>query len=102
MVKGFDDSKYLLVASCETTNCFIAIPIKERTSEVIAEALVYIMICIFGTSKLLIVEKASSFGGEMIQFILRDIKCQSKIISLFNHESFRTERQIKTTGKMIK
>ena len=55
----------------------------------------------FGLLKLLTVDKDLALTGA-IQFILRAISCQLKIISLFNHEGFTTERVKHMIGKMKK
>ena len=66
-----------------------------------AEAPVHTIICIFGPTKVLPVDKDSAFTGEVSQFILRAINCPLKLLSPFNHGSLRTERQVHTVGKMI-
>ena len=71
MLKAFDCFKYMLVAAYEKMNFELAISIKTRVTQVIAEALIYKFICIFGPSRLLIEEKDSAFTGEVIQFILK-------------------------------
>ena len=57
MQKGFDDFKYLLVATCEISNFVLAIPIKTSALQVVAETNIHRVICIFVTQKLLMVEK---------------------------------------------
>ena len=44
----------------------------------------------FWSSKLLAVDKDSTFTGEVIQFINQDTNCLLKIISLSNHSSYLT------------
>ena len=62
MLMAFDDVKYLLVASCEIANFVPTNPIKIRL--VVADVLIHKVICIFGTPKLLIVEKDFVFTAK--------------------------------------
>ena len=64
MLKGFYDLKYLLINMCEITNFMLAIPIKLRIAQAIAETLVHRSICTFGPSRLIIMDKGSAFTRE--------------------------------------
>ena len=52
ILQGFEDFKHLLVASCDITNCNVAILLKKKHAVVISEALTHRIICIFGLPKL--------------------------------------------------
>ena len=57
MQKGFDDFKHLIVTTFTIPNFTLAIPIKSRIAQVIAEDLLHRHIGNFGLPKLLIVDK---------------------------------------------
>ena len=69
-------------------------------TQVVAEALVHRVICTLGTSTP--EDKYSALTVEVIQFILRTINCQLKVISHFHQGSLRIERQIQAVNKMVK
>ena len=101
MPQGFDNFKFLLVVTCELTNFTLAIPLKQRTAQVVAEALLHRLICIFGLPRLLIVDQDKGFTAQVIQYMLAAIDCKLKIISPYNHGSSKTERQIRTISSII-
>ena len=98
MTNGFDDFKYLLVATCEIPNFIIAMPIKSKTA--------------WGTAGSLVQREPLA-----PQNIWLDIKIQhsQKLLSLFfkasisnwkiirpsNDDSLRRERQFQTIRKII-
>ena len=71
MPEGFDDFKYLLVATHEITNFILAIPIKTKAAQVLGEAFIHIVIYIFGSPKLLMVDKDSAYTGDVINTKLK-------------------------------
>ena len=71
MPQGFDNFKYLLVIMCEITNFVLAITIKSRVVQVLAETSIHRVKCMCSLPKLLIVDIEFNF----IQFILRVINC---------------------------
>ena len=80
MPEGFDYFKTNLLATCEITNPIIAIPVKTRATQVVAEVLPHRVICIFGLPKLLRFDKHSIFTEKVNTFILRTINFILKII----------------------
>ena len=101
MPKGFDGFEFLLVVTCEMTNFTIAIPLKGRTAEVIAEALLHRVVAIFGIPKLLLVDQDAALTGKVIKALTIALGCQLKVISPYNHGSSKTERQIQTISNII-
>ena len=101
MPQGFDDYKFLLIATCEQTNFTVAIPLKERNAETIAEALVHRVFCIVGPPRNLSVDKDAALTGVVIRMVLEALECNLHIISPWNHGSSKAERQIQTIGYMI-
>ena len=61
-----------------------AIPIKTTVAQLVAGTLIHRGIHISSLPTYLLVDKDLAFMGEVIQFFLRVIKCQLKIISPFN------------------
>ena len=98
MLKGFDNFKYLLVATCDITNILVVILIKTEAVQVVAGARIH-RIHTFWSTKVISGRQRFSFTGKVSQFILRAINCQLKIISIFIHISVGTERQIQKNAK---
>ena len=78
----------------------IAIPLRDRQTQTVAEALVYQVIYLFGPPSYGIYE-AMEFTSTIIQAILTMLNCRLKVISPYNHGSSKCERQIKTISKII-
>ena len=75
MPEKFDDFKYVLLGTCEITNIMFPITIRSRAPQVIVEVFIQRIICIFGPPKLSMVDKDSTFTGEINQLILYSISC---------------------------
>ena len=80
MPQAFCGYHLLLVITCDQTNFTIAVPLKDRQTQTIAEALIYRVIYLFGPP--------------------RQIVCD-EVISPYNHGSSNCERQIKTISEII-
>ena len=62
----------------------------------IAEALIYRVIYLFGPTRQIICDEATEFSSAIIQAILCMLNCRLKVISPYNHGSSKCERQIRT------
>ena len=91
----------LLVITCDQTNFTIAVPLRDRQTQTIAEALIYRVIYLFGPPRWIVCDKAAEFTSAIIQAILTVLNCRLKVISPYNHGSSKCERQIKTISKII-
>ena len=67
----------------------------------IAEALIYRVIYLFGPPRWIVCDEAVEFTLAIIQAILTMLNCRLKVISPYNHGSSKCERQIKTISDII-
>ena len=61
MPQAFRGYHLLLVITCDQTNFMIAVPIRDRTAQTVAEALIYRVIYFFGPPRQIIVMKLLNF-----------------------------------------
>ena len=101
MPQAFGGYHLLLVITCDQTNFTIAIPLRDRTAQTIAEALIYRVIYLFGPPRQIISDEATEFTSAIIQAILCMLNCRLKVISPYNHGSSKCERQIRTISEII-
>ena len=91
----------LLVITCNQTNFTIVVPLRDRQTQTIAEALIYRVIYLFGPPRWIVCDDAAEFTSAIIQAILTMPNCRLKVISPYNHGSSKCERQIKTISDII-
>ena len=101
MPKAFGGYHLLLVITCDQTNFTIAVPLKDRQTQTIAEALIYRVIYSFSPPTCIVCDEATEFTSAIVQAILTMLNCRLKVISPYNHGSSKCERQIKTVSKII-
>ena len=101
MPQAFGGYHLLLVITCNLTNFTIAVPLRDRQTQTIAEALVYRVIYLFGPPRQIVCDEATEFTSEIVQLILMMLNCRLKVISPYNHGSSKCERQIKTISEII-
>ena len=101
MPQSFRGYHLLLVITCDQTNFTIAIPLRDRTAQTIAEALIYRVIYLFSPPRQIISDEATEFTSAIIQAILCMLNCRLKVISPYNHGSSKCERQIRTISEII-
>ena len=101
MPKAFGGYHLLLVITCDQTNFTIAVPLRDRTAQAVAEALIYRVIYLFGPPRQIISNEAMEFSSAIIQAILCMFNCRLKVISPYNHGSSKCERQIRTISEII-
>ena len=94
MPQAFRGYHLLLVITCDQTNFTIAVPLRDRTAQTVAEALIYRVIYLFGPPRQIICDEATEFSSAIIQAILCMLNCRFKVISPYNHGSSKCERQI--------
>ena len=61
MPQAFGGYHLLLVITCDQTNFTIAVPLRDRTAQMVAEALIYRVIYLFGPPRQIIVTKLQNF-----------------------------------------
>ena len=101
MPQAFGGYHLLLVITCDQTNFTIAVPLRNRQTQTIAEALIYRVIYLFGLPRWIVCHEATEFTSAIIQAILTMLNCRLKVISPYNHGSSKCERQIKTISEII-
>ena len=67
----------------------------------VAEALIYRVIYLFGPPGQIICDEATEFSSAIIQAILCMLNCRLKVISPYNHGCSKCERQIRMISKII-
>ena len=101
MPQAFGGYHLLLVITCNQTNFTIAVPLRDRQTQTIAEALIYRVTYLFGPPRCIVCDKATEFTPAIVQAILTMLNCRLKVISPYNHGSSKCERQIKTISEII-
>ena len=98
MPQAFRGYHLLLVITCYQTNFTIAVPLRDRTAQTVAEALIYRVIYLFGPPRQIICDEATQFYSAIIQAILC---CRLNMISPYNHSSSKCERQMQMISEII-
>ena len=101
MPQAFGGYHLLLVIPCDQTNFTIAVPLRDRTAQMVVEALIYRVIYLFGPPRQILCDEATEFSSAIIQAILCMLNCRLKVISPYNHGSSKCERQIRTISEII-
>ena len=101
MPQAFGGYHLLLIITCNQTNFTIAVPLRDRQKQTVAEALIYRVIYLFGPPRQIVCDEATEFTSAIVQVILTMLNCRLKVISPYNHGSSKCERQIKTVSKII-
>ena len=101
MPQAIGGYRLLLIITCDQTNFTIAVPLRDRTAQTVAEALIYRVIYLFGPPRQIICDEATEFLSAIIQAILCMLNCRLKVISSYNHGSSKCERQIRTISEII-
>ena len=101
MPQAFGGYHLLLVITCDQTNFTIAVPLRDRQTQTVAEALIYRVIYLFGPPRQKVCDEATEFTSAVVQVILTMLNCRLKVISPYNHGSSKCKRQIKTISEII-
>ena len=101
MSMGILYHEFLLIATCEKTNFVHAIPMQNRQTEMIANALLHRVSCLTGPPTKLSIDQDSALTSQVIKEKLTSLECTMQIISPWNHGSSKAERQIQMIGNMI-
>ena len=101
MPQAFGGYHFLLVTTCNQTNFTIAVPLRDRQTQIIAKALIYRVIYLFGPPRQIVCDEATEFTSAIVQAIPTMLNCSLKVISPYNHGSSKCERQIKTISEII-
>ena len=101
MPQAFGGYHLLLVITCDQTNFTIALPLRDRQAQTVANALIYRVIYLFGPPRQIVCDEATEFTSSIVQAILMMLNCRLKVISPYNHGSSKCESQIKTISEII-
>ena len=101
MPQGILKYEHLLIATCEKTNFVYAIPLQNKKTQTIADALIHRVFFLTGPSSKLSIDQDSALTLQVISEVLKSLECTMQIISPWNHGSSKAERQIQTIGNMI-
>ena len=97
MSQAFGGYHLLLLITCDQTNFTIAISLRDRQTQMVAEALVYQVIYLFGPPRQIVCDEPTGFTSAIIQAILTVLNYTLKVI----HGSSKYKRQIKTICEII-
>ena len=61
MPQAFGGYHLLLVITCDQNYFTIAVPLRDQTTQTVAEALIYRVICLFGPQRQIICDEATEF-----------------------------------------
>ena len=81
MPMGIIYHEYLLIATCEKTNFVHAIPMQNRQTETIANALLHCVCCLTGPPTKLSIDQDSALTSQVIKELLTSLECTMQIIS---------------------
>ena len=101
MPQAFGGYHLLLVIICDQTNFTITVPLRDRHTQTIAEALIYRVTYLFSPSRQIVCDETTEFTSAIVQAILMMFNCRLKVISPYNHGSSKCKRQIKTISEII-
>ena len=101
MLQAFGGYHLLLVITCDQTNFKIAVPLRDRTTQTVTEALICRVIYLFGPTRQILCNEATEFSSAIIQAILCMLNCRLKVISPYNHGCSKCERQITMISEII-
>ena len=101
MPQAFGGYHLILVITCDQTNFTIPVPLRDRQTQIVAEALIYRVIYLLGPPRQIVSDEATKFTSAIVQAILMMLNCRMKVISLYNNGSSKCKRQIKTISKII-
>ena len=101
MPQAFGGYHLFLVITCDQTKFTIAVPLRDRTAETVAEALIYRVIYLFGLLRQIVCDEAIEFSSAIIQAIFCMLNCRLKMISPYNYGSSKCKRQIRTISEII-
>ena len=101
MPKGFLNYEHLLIATCEKTNFVYAVPLQNKKTQTIADALIHRVFLLTGPPTKLSIDQDSAQTSQVITEVLKSLECTMQIISPWNHGSSKAERQIQMIVNMI-
>ena len=87
--------EFLLIATSKKTNFVHVIPMQNRQTETIANALLHHVCCLTGPPTRLSIDQDSALTSQVIKELLTSLECTMKIISPWNHGSQKLKDKLK-------
>ena len=75
MPQTFGGYHLLLVITCDQANFTIAVPLRDRQTQTIAEVLIYRVIYLFGSPRQIVCDKAAEFTSAIVKAIFTMLNC---------------------------
>ena len=95
MPMGIIYHEFLLIATCKKTNFVHAIPMQNRQTETIANALLHRVCCLTGPPTKLSIDQDAALTSVVIKEMLTSLECKMQIISPWNHGSQKLKDRFK-------
>ncbi len=76
-------------------------PLKEVNVQMVSEALIQRVFCVFTILKILCIDKDTTFTTEVIQNVMARLKIKMHVISPMNHGNLKAEWQIQTIQTIL-
>ena len=86
---------------CEYTNWVKAIPLVDQKSGTIVDAILFRIICEYGTPKAIICDEGPAFTSDLMKMYFHAMNTKPYYISPMNHGSNRAERYIRTLNDIL-
>lgn len=101
MPKTIDDYRYVLVMVCEVTRFCIAVPMKTRTAQETAEAIVSGLCLPYRTPKVIVCDQDTSFKNHLMEFLARLLHVNLHYVQVMGHESSKAERFVGVISNLL-
>ena len=90
MPMGILKYEYLLIATCEKTNFVYAIPLQNRKTQTIADALLHRVFCLTGPPTKLSIDQDSALTSQVIKELLTSLECTMQVIKSVESWKFQS------------
>ena len=91
MPKGILGYEHLLIATCEKTNFVYAIPLQNKKTQTLADALIHRVFFLTGPPSKLSIDQDAALTSQVIKEVLNSLECTMQVISPWNHGSSKAE-----------
>ena len=84
---GILNFEHLLIATCQKTNFVYAIPLQNKKTQTIVDALIHTVFFLTGPPSKLLIDQDAALTSQVIKEVLKSLECMMQIISPWNHGS---------------
>ena len=99
--KTVDDYRYALVMVCEVTRFCVAVPLKTRTAQETAEAIVNHLCLPYRTPKVIICDQDTSFKNNLMETMAKLLHVNLHFVQVCGHESSKAERFVQVISNLL-